>query len=608
MDISARALRALSAGLAVLLAAAWITRLPGLGDFTLGLLSNRFGAMTWAAAAGTLIGVFLLPGRGTWSGWGGALGATAILVMRFGFDAEITRRRSALLALACVTIPWLLHAILHASLSERRGQRDQRSVLWLSVAVVSAAGLFQLRALDLLPYRTKLAPIEAALAPTGAPDIVLITLDTTRFDAVMAAAPTLTAFAARAITFPRASAESPFTHPSMASLLTSRTPLEHDSFSTSPAIDPTLPTLATHLRQHGYRTAGFLDNPWLGPAFGISEGYEYLDRRTDLRRIESWLNQPVDARPVLLHVHLFEPHGPYELRPELLDRLQRPINMASRETLGDSISADYIRAGEIPGAHGLSDADFQWLETVYLTEVAAMDAWLASFLDMLAKREAAGRPTLIAITADHGEEFGDHGALHHSHTLYEELIHVPLMLHIPGLAPATHSTAARLVDVAPTLLQAAKLAPLPQAVGTDLLQDLAVEPAADRVQVSTRFHARGAHLLSIKSGEWKLHVRVPDSLDLQKLAVDFKDEALPGSLELYRLDTDPTESDNVATQEPAKVDELLEALKSWHASVLHRLQLHRERNGLTDEGSPERRPSRQTLEQLRQLGYSTEVK
>ncbi|WP_145201153.1 sulfatase [Planctomycetes bacterium Poly30] len=592
-----RALRALGAGACVLLASAWIMRLPGIGDVTLGLLSERFGALTWVAAAGTVVGVMHASGRGTSGAWGGTLGAALVLLARYGLDADITRRRSACIALACIAIPWLLHAMLDA--------RRRRTLPWLAVAAASAAGVLGLRAADLQPYRRSLPPLhagDAVDAPANAPDIVLITLDTTRYDALLTAAPTLQAFASRSIAFPRTTAEAPFTHPSMASLLTSRTPLEHDSISTSPWIDPRLPTLATHLRGLGYRTAGFLDNPWLSPEFGISVGYEHLDRRTDLDRIEGWLENPKDARPALLHVHLFEPHGPYELRPEYLERLGRTIDPASRERLGATISADFIRAGEIPGAHDLGEPDFQWLETIYLTEVAAMDGWLASLFELLAARDPEGERTLIAITADHGEEFGDHGALHHSHTLYEELVHVPLFLRLPGHGVSVSHAPAQLIDVTPTLLEAAGLPPLPGAAGASLLGAV----PEDRVQVSTRFHAHGAHLFSIRKGEWKLHLRVDAARDPRSEAIHFASEALPGSIELYRISSDPEEAVDLAAKTPeeaaGKVDELIEDLTRWQASV--RLRIRADGGALDAES--QRHLSRETYRELRKLGYSAD--
>ena len=592
MGAQARTLRAIAAGLSVLCAGVFVARLPNLGPWTLGLLSARLSGVVIVGAAATAIGVLL------WRRPGGALGSAAVLILTYALDADVTRRRSAVLALLCLGIPWALHALFDLG--------KERTLPWLACIVLASAGASTLVASDHLPYRTSLPPIDAAAPPPGAPHIVLISLDTTRYDALfgqdeMGHAPNVERFAKTALRFPHTVAEASHTHPSMGSLLTSRMPIEHGSISTSPVIHPSIPTLAAHLRRSGYRTAGFLENPWLGPDFGLSEGYEYLHKKAERSRIDTWLEKD-KARPTFLHVHLFEPHGPYELRERFLPRGSSEKSddgrnawsmdwVKSRAALGDTIPALFIRNAENKGAHNLSPRDFAWLWRIYMTEVFAMDEWIGEFIEHA--ESALGDNTIFVITADHGEEFGDHGALHHGHTLYGELVNVPLLVRIPGVAAEERTTPAGLVDVAPTLLDAAQLPPLPNAAGRSLL----AEDRPDSPLVSTRFFQAGQHLFAIRSGEWKLHMRLFGGLDLNDQPIDFASEAIPPSIELYRWGTDPHEQENVASEHADIVRKLQGELREWHAATL-------ERSSKDKAGGTAKQPSQSTYDDLRSLGYS----
>ena len=178
-------------------------------------------------------------------------------------------------------------------------------------------------AADRGPVRTELPPLEATSPPlpSDAPDIVLLTLDTTRFDAVgfhqpagsydraRSATPHLDELSSFGVRFTAATAPAPHTHPSVASMLTGLDPAVHGSVSGAPMLAQGAVTLAEHLRAQGYATAGFLDNPWLGETFGLARGYEHLEMNARPERVIRWLNEPRD-QPIFLHVHFFQPHGP----------------------------------------------------------------------------------------------------------------------------------------------------------------------------------------------------------------------------------------------------------------------------------------------------------
>ncbi|MEM9801682.1 MAG: sulfatase, partial [Planctomycetota bacterium] len=472
----------------------------------------------------------------------------------------------------------------------------------LAVVAAAAALLSLVARADLAPARTSLPPLARATAPPeGATSVLLVTLDATRRDALgcygqeRATTPSLDALAAAGVVFEDATAEAPHTHPSIATVLTSRWPLEHGSISGSPRLSARVQTLAEHARTHGYRTAGFLDNPWLGPDFGIARGYEHLDQRPDLDRIARWMKS-VDGEPFLLHVHYFHPHGPYELRADELEAIGGTTATAeARESVSAYVPAPVIRAGEVPGRHPFDDDELAWVRDLYLSEVRAMDADVGALVALVDERVGLDR-TVVVVAADHGEEFDERRSLHHSHTLFQELVGVPLIVRPPGGggSGARVDDPVGLVDVAPTILELAGLPPLPDAAGRSLVPLLRGESLdAPAVIVTQRYaHAGERRLAAIREGRWKLHLRAGP---LGPLVPDGR--PLADDVALFDLAADPGERTDRSGDEAATVDRLLKALGRWERGALERIGGDAP-SARTDESLTPAQRAR-----LRQLGY-----
>ena len=502
VDPLASALEALSPGGAVLLAGA-----------ATAAAALRVGLARRAPVARTALASAL---------W--ALGLTLLLGL------EVPRRRALLTAAAaaCATAGTV------AALERLGGARRRAAAALLFAALGVAAIDAQARA-HRAPLRSDRAP---ARTPAGSDlrSLVLLTLDTTRRDALGCfgagpdATPRLDALAGESVVYEHAVSPSPHTHPAMASLLTGSSPLEHGSLSGAPFLASDATTLAEHLAAQGYRTAGFLDNPWLWGGFGLERGLDHLERRADLARIERWLDRAGDG-PFLLHVHLFHPHGPYVLRGG--DGTPRP---AAAARLGDRIDARVIRAAEAPTSHAFSAEEIAWMRTVYESEVHAMDAWIGRFVDALDARGILDRCVLV-VAADHGEEFGERGGLHHSHTVFGELVDVPLLVRAPGLAPRREAAVVPL-EAVPRIATELAGAPLPAPA----------HASEDGLAVSVRVRQAGRHLLRARSAGWALHARVTPGL-------------APGgapTLEfaLFDLARDPGEEVDVARSRPDVVESM----------------------------------------------------
>ncbi len=294
------------------------------------------------------------------------------------------------------------------------------------------------------------------------PNVLLITLDTTRADrmgflgSTRGLTPNLDALARTATVFMRAYAQAPITTVSHATILTGTYPPFHgvDDFGAPlPASVPYLPDL---FRRHGYRTAAFVGSLVLDPRAGTAPGfdrgfdtfdagfrlrrpgedrYQTIERRGDgvVTRALGWLQQ--QREPFFLWVHLYDPHDPYD----------PPADLKSR-----------------------------FATAPYDGEIASVDRQVARLL----AAPGVANEALVVVAADHGEALGDHGEATHGVFLYDETLHVPLVVRFPGHRAAVARVAARvaLADVAPTVLEAVGL-PVPAEMQGQSLTSLTAAPA-----------------------------------------------------------------------------------------------------------------------------------
>jgi arylsulfatase A-like enzyme len=196
---------------------------------------------------------------------------------------------------------------------------------------------------------------------------------------------------------------------------------------------------------------------WLWP--GIVVG----DRgKTVSARAVEWLENAADGMPFFLWIHYIDPHAPYSVRgvdPNKSFRTDSLFGGTDGETDFELRSPDVarLRSGEIR----LGDEEKDLVRSLYRAEVRAVDAAVGMVLDAL-DETGLGKNTLVVLTADHGEEFWEHGGVEHGHTLYDELLLVPFIVRWPGRLPDSTRVddLVRLVDVVPTILHVLDL-PIP---------------------------------------------------------------------------------------------------------------------------------------------------
>jgi len=367
-----------------------------------------------------------------------------------------------------------------------------------------------------------------ARTPGRRPDVFIYLVDALRADRLgcygyrRGTSPHLDAFAREAVLVERTFAHSSWTKASVASLLTGSTPFRHGVEGRNDALPPEVATLAQTLRGAGYHTVMVYANTWVGSPWGLDRGFEDVRRlplaRSDRihREVVSILDAATrDPRPLFLYVHTIDPHDPYDPPAEQWRRFAAPVTSLRRVSHDD---LGRIRAeGE---AHPERQARYaKELSALYDAEVAANDEQFGLFVDELRRRERLDR-ALVVFTADHGEEFFEHGGLGHGQTLFPEVLRVPLVIRFPGgVNGGARLASARHVDVLPTILEAA---------GRPLPGTLEGEPI-DPFGVSTRrpslasLRLDGRRLSSWTEGSW------------HAIWTEATDEPGPRDLALYDL-------------------------------------------------------------------------
>jgi arylsulfatase A-like enzyme len=428
------------------------------------------------------------------------------------------------------------------------------------------------------------------------PNVIFILVDTLRFDH-------LTPYGYRRQTSPNiarllagqgavveeAYSQASWTLPSVASFMTSRYPGE--ILGGDPkgyGIPAGVESLPEVLRRLGYETGGFFANGVLHTGNGADRGFgtfyspppdpavrgghagnAQVDAAALTARVLPWLAAHRDA-PFFLYVHYADPHDPYE-NPETAGN-RSPFEPPYLGTVtGRQVQGIY--AGKIALVD--PERDTAHLAALYDSEIHWVDRFIGRLIGSLPREMLAN--TLIVLTADHGEELGDHGGWKHGFTLYEEQIHVPLLARWDGrIAPRSRlGGTVRLLDLAPTLVRAAGGQPPSSWEGVDLLPALTGRAPLPRLAAFAQHMATGPLRAAAVLGRQKLIVFNPKTPFLPGNGLEAhlwtQDLARLQRVELYDLSRDPGEQSNLAAREPGMVGRL--------QPIIHR-QLERQLPGL----------------------------
>jgi arylsulfatase A-like enzyme len=348
-----------------------------------------------------------------------------------------------------------------------------------------------------------------------------------------------------------------------------------------------MPTLADHLRRAGYRTTAFTEGGYVSAAYGFAQGFDvFVESKTPyvasgevaetFAKAAAWARSHA-ADPMFLFVHTYEVHNPYE----------PPSGYRERFAVAAGATAVEIDSA------------------LYDAEIAYTDVELAKLLDAL--REAGVlENAVVIVTADHGEEFGEHGGRYHGAHLHDEVLRVPLLILAPAILPAgvRRSGPAGLVDLLPSVLELTGL-PVPEYLsGISLVDHLRNgAPLADRSIASEAFTPL-AHTVSGLDDTWQSPALAITRFPIR--VVRLTTSSGP-RYEAYDLARDPAERtnayDGLRATRPA-VGEMVAALAAYEADSGAFASELAVRLGLPAEPSQAANaPSEANRERLRALGY-----
>ncbi len=397
--------------------------------------------------------------------------------------------------------------------------------------------------------------------PVAKPNVLLITLDTTRADRLglygydRPTSPTLDALGNEGAWYAHAYTVATWTLPAHASLFTGKYPKSHgarydpngplvlgDAIAGQPSwkrirargLGADQHTLAELLGAAGYRTGGIVAGPWLKHAFGLGRGFEHWDDR-DITSVNGrpagsvtnaaleWLDQG-DRRPFFLFLNYFDAHSPF---------------YPPRRCVKQVMRSDDIPEGEAKTTEQLSG--------LYDAEIRCMDSQIGRLLEGLRKRDLYDSTWIIAV-ADHGELIGEHDAFGHGNSLYQPELHIPLIVKPPrGEGPRGRQD--QLIQILDVFVMIASRLGVALPAGTQ--GAFPVQPDRPAFAEVNPLPGFGKHSdwRAIVSGEWKFL------------------ESSAGDQLLFDIERDPGEGDDLAAQEPERAREMKQRVDDWMSTL-----------------------------------------
>jgi len=535
----------------------------------------------------------------------------------FGLQLRLATSLGVVLVLAQL---WLVRVGLLAE--SRRALKSQMQVVGMVLALAVGAHLLDIGYLHLTQRapdvewtgdipREEFKPVGSELRYPGA-NLILISIDTLRADHLGCygyredTSPNIDEFARTALQFTRAYAPTAATLPSHATMFTSLQPGAHQAeVERSIPLPREVTTLAEVLRDAGYRTAAVVDGGQLSPAWGLDQGFESYEVR-QMEGFRSILPLALDKLKQLedekffLFVHTYDVHTPYTPTQEDMQRFFHNYRGGLRTPIGDPVAVGLSRR-ELPA----DSNDIRFVEAAYDAGISWTDGQVGRLLAGISELGLDAN-TIVVITSDHGEAFGEHEwvALH-LYSLFEELLHVPLVVRLPdrALAGSAFDYNVGLVDLMPTVLELLMVPYEGPMQGSSVTPMLAGrEPLGDHQLFAQSFRYRDEHpdQRSYRRGVYKFvqdslswEDRLSSAIGRTKAFYTLRGRAL------YRTQNDYDESRNALLVDYRALGSMRVA--QWLEDQMYRVV--RESRALRVPAPEPVKLSPEEREQLRGLGY-----
>ncbi len=456
------------------------------------------------------------------------------------------------------------------------------------------------------------------------PNIVLVVMDATRarnlscYGYARKTTPHLDRLAESSVVYEQAISAAGWSLPAHASLFTGLYAARHHADDQHKYLQPEYPTLAELLRARGYHTLAFCQNPYVGPATGLNRGFQWFNRPfkapqplskrvnrlkqklangiarvrgehdsgaahinaqvlTSLERLHS------ESAPFFVFMHYEDTHAPYRLPKKFARWLPAGIDLETA-----------LKVNQDPWKHLIApqvmkEQDFQTLVALYDSEINYVDYRIGQVLDAL-ERTRMLDDTMVIVTADHGENIGDHGMMAHKYCLYDTLLHVPFIVHYPKgtVTPGRVSHQVQTLDLVPTIFS------MLGETDSELYRSF---QGYDLLSSSQRDFAIAEQSRPDLS---RFYTRFPgvDVSRFDRALTMIRDDrhkfiwASDGKHELYDRIADPAEQRNLIAALPQVAEDLHTRLENW-------------RNGFVSVAPAEPAPEfdDEVVERLRDLGY-----
>ncbi len=437
--------------------------------------------------------------------------------------------------------------------------------------------------------------------PESALNVILILLDTVRVDKLgcynsnAMLTPEIDRFAENSVVFKNAFSHAPWTLPSVASIFTSQYPEIHGAggrLGQFHKLSGNATTLADVFKTNGWTTGTITNVPFLGPEFGMDRGFQSVDSFTPKNDLairdakattaatEEWLSRHTESR-FFLFVHYFDAHLIYNPPPKYREKFAAPEDKHTTDYIFGSIDdMKMFRKGLIH----LDTGTISRLESLYNGEIAYLDNNIRHLLNYL-KSTNLWTNSIIILTSDHGEEFNDHGNFEHGHTVFDELLHIPLIVHFPeqflrksGIRSAqTIQSTVRHVDIGPTLCDAVGIQIPGSFMGKSFL------PLLTRKQASHRPVFSQGNMWGPEKFSWRKH----------PFKLIYAPKAKP-VFQLYDIVSDPREKNNLAETD-------VSTRREMESDLLALISYYDTKKTIGESPSLDRAET----ERLRSLGYIT---
>jgi len=386
------------------------------------------------------------------------------------------------------------------------------------------------------------APPAAAAVQPKFDHIFVWMVDTLRADKVHAyngktrvTTPNYDAFASDATRFEWAQVPGTWSLPSHASLLTGVYPTVHRATAHEAKLSKDVPFVAEEMKKAGFKTAMFSSNGYVSSKWGFDRGWdvnrnfirESLPNGSEYlwKTAKAWL-APIAAKRQFAYLATIEPHVAYTPRKEFLVKYWDKPYVGPIKPVQSGVQLGLIKGGKLK----VNDNDKKYLEALHDAEISQSDAAFAGFIADLKKMDLYEKSALVVVS-DHGDQFYEHGSVGHGDTVYQELVHVPLMIRAPGVFPAgavVHADV-EVMDLYATLLDLAGIKAGPTVEGTSL-----APLARDEIGSCPRA------ALTVDG-------QVSRGLKVQRYRMVHRG---PGRIELYDEFNDPREQKDVAADHP----------------------------------------------------------